>query len=520
MALQDVLAGIPGRAGYLAQQQFDQQQSQGQLGQLLGIVNAIEQQKQRQQQGLLQQAQLAEMKRKAAEEQAGAQRLGLLGQQVQQWQQPTQVVGTEEEAVQVPGMSQNQAMGRAAGQMVFDPLQRNQATGRDLLTRLSQQELTAETARARVAEQEQRRVMDERRYADELERRRDRDADRASYERSLISNSGSRADARSSERFPELFMVDGRPVQGLRDRQGNRYDASGRLIGGPGAQSSAQPGTRQWSQAPDAETAEQIARARYAAGERNFAVTTDPARALAGEGGGEKRAEITPMTRGSGAHRFAETVDPNTGMKSITVLDQQGNIIKKTDLGGMSPGMVSRFGTVGMKVGTELEKDIRPHSQIIDLVSRYAAARETNDNSQTNTVLAQLLNQMSRTNAIKLKGDMDRILGAGPMGASLSGRISNYMSQISTGTRSSETMQNMDRIVDAIFESSAGRIRDGMDTAAAKMRAQNLDPNTIVTHRIIGNNVVIYPGVGIVRYRSVQERDADIKKFEASRRSE
>lgn len=65
MPLQDVLARIPGRAGYLAQQQFDQQQGQAGLGQMLGIANFVEQQKQRQMQQQLQGATLAEMERRA-----------------------------------------------------------------------------------------------------------------------------------------------------------------------------------------------------------------------------------------------------------------------------------------------------------------------------------------------------------------------------------------------------------------------------------------------------------------------
>ena len=47
MALEDVLARIPGLAGYRAQQQFDDRRNQSALGQLLGVVNMVEQQKQR-----------------------------------------------------------------------------------------------------------------------------------------------------------------------------------------------------------------------------------------------------------------------------------------------------------------------------------------------------------------------------------------------------------------------------------------------------------------------------------------
>ena len=68
MAFDEVLARIPGLGGYLAQQRYDQQASQSQLGQLLGVVNAVEQQKQRQLQAQMQQAQLAEIQRRTAEQ--------------------------------------------------------------------------------------------------------------------------------------------------------------------------------------------------------------------------------------------------------------------------------------------------------------------------------------------------------------------------------------------------------------------------------------------------------------------
>lgn len=46
MALEDVLARVPGLAGYLAKQQYDQQANQSALGQMLGVANFAEQQKQ------------------------------------------------------------------------------------------------------------------------------------------------------------------------------------------------------------------------------------------------------------------------------------------------------------------------------------------------------------------------------------------------------------------------------------------------------------------------------------------
>jgi len=66
MGLQDVLASIPGRGAYLAQQQFDQQQTGGQLAQLLGISNFMESRQQHAIQNEMRQAQMAELQRKNA----------------------------------------------------------------------------------------------------------------------------------------------------------------------------------------------------------------------------------------------------------------------------------------------------------------------------------------------------------------------------------------------------------------------------------------------------------------------
>ena len=128
MALEQVLANIPGLAGYLARQQFDQRQSTGQLGQLLGIANLVETQKARAQQaeqqrlhGLLYQAQADRLARQDAEEQQATQRLGGLSEQLRSLQQPTQQADAADNLTQLPGLSQQEALRKILPQMVLDP---------------------------------------------------------------------------------------------------------------------------------------------------------------------------------------------------------------------------------------------------------------------------------------------------------------------------------------------------------------------------------------------------------------
>jgi len=67
MAQQNSLMAIPGLAGYLQGRQMNEQQSAAGLQQLLGVANLIEQQKARQLQAQMQQAQLEEYKQRQTE---------------------------------------------------------------------------------------------------------------------------------------------------------------------------------------------------------------------------------------------------------------------------------------------------------------------------------------------------------------------------------------------------------------------------------------------------------------------
>ena len=70
MPLEDVLARVPFLGGWLAQERIDQQNTQSQLGQLLGVANLIETQKQRAMQQQEMQARLEHAQRQAQFEQA------------------------------------------------------------------------------------------------------------------------------------------------------------------------------------------------------------------------------------------------------------------------------------------------------------------------------------------------------------------------------------------------------------------------------------------------------------------
>lgn len=190
MPLEDVLARIPGKAGYLAQQQYDDRRNQSALGQLLGVVGMVEQQKQRALQQQMQQAQLAEFQRKAMAEQAAEKRLQGLGQQFQSLQQPTQVVASENDSIETPGLSADAAMRQLVPQMIFDPNAAIANRGASLAGKLEATDARQEMAKAQRdarMQELQMRLADARITAQErMELQRDLQSERLAARQDMI----------------------------------------------------------------------------------------------------------------------------------------------------------------------------------------------------------------------------------------------------------------------------------------------------------------------------------------------
>lgn len=101
MALDGVLARIPGLGGYLAQEQFDQRRALGDLSGVVTLAQAAEQARMAPLKQQMLQAQMAEMQRKAAEEQRAQ---TMLGDIVRQFGPRTETVrDADDEMTGTPG---------------------------------------------------------------------------------------------------------------------------------------------------------------------------------------------------------------------------------------------------------------------------------------------------------------------------------------------------------------------------------------------------------------------------------
>lgn len=176
MALENVLAQIPGLAGYLAMEQQRQNQANRTIHNMSGLLGLALRQQQEQRLAQMQDAQSAEIKRKTDQEQAGQTVLGDMFARYQALQQPTQVPASENDSVSTPGLSSDDALRKILPEMLFHQNPNVRSVGGSLIgrveandTRRAQLEVTAE---ARARELELR--------AQELARRAQVDADRAS----------------------------------------------------------------------------------------------------------------------------------------------------------------------------------------------------------------------------------------------------------------------------------------------------------------------------------------------------
>lgn len=183
MALMDVLASIPGRGAYLAQQQFDQQQNLGAIAQLIRLADLSREQELHPLRMDALSAQAAEYNRRATEEAQGAERLRSLREQFEQLQQPSVQADAADNLTQLPGLTSDQALRRLVPRMVFDPSASVRNAGTALTGRLESIDARQEALKAA---REQRMVELQMRLQDQSLARQERAEAQQELERMRI----------------------------------------------------------------------------------------------------------------------------------------------------------------------------------------------------------------------------------------------------------------------------------------------------------------------------------------------
>ena len=227
MALENVLGQIPGLGGYMAQRQFDQQQTGAGLAQLLGVHRMIQEQQQAEQRAQLQplqlqmlQAQAGQAQNRLADDQALSQALPVLAQQYLGGETPD-----------YRGFAQGLMGVRGGMQPGLNFL--DKAENRD--TRVAEGRLNRDAQMERLSAtlgmQDQWKQMSEQNRMQIAAMMESGRMDRAAFAAALKSASGGGGGG-SDKREPYEFSIGGKNVLGTKDRYGNLFDASGKAVTG------------------------------------------------------------------------------------------------------------------------------------------------------------------------------------------------------------------------------------------------------------------------------------------------
>lgn len=253
MALDGVLANIPGLAGYLAMQRHQQQQALGGLQGAMGVLQAVQRQEEMQREAQLAPLRMQAMQAQVQQAQAAAdqqRRRDAFFASAPQFmtQGPPEVApgrgvmgGMDDGSTgQIMGVApgENGAPAAKPGPMQFD-LDRFVTQGamqgvfspEALLNRQQQMEARRDALQQRMQEL-QLRLADARTTAQErMQLQRDLAEMQMNLRRDIVasrqSSGGSDGDSR---REPFRFSLDGKDVQGMRDRFGNVYMPDGRAV--------------------------------------------------------------------------------------------------------------------------------------------------------------------------------------------------------------------------------------------------------------------------------------------------
>lgn len=218
MALEDVLSRVPGLAGYLAKQQYDQQANQSSLGQMLGVANFAEQQKRNAMQNELQAIQAQRQQQIAADEEALSQALPQLSQKYLTSETPdyrgfaNALVGTRgglQPGLKFLDAAESRDLRKSEGEANRIAMMDRLATQLDMRNQWAQMDDARKRELAAMMEQGR--------------------LDRMTFAAALRSASGGAGGDRLE---PFKFNVGGRNVQGWRDKFGNVFDENRRSVSG------------------------------------------------------------------------------------------------------------------------------------------------------------------------------------------------------------------------------------------------------------------------------------------------
>ena len=109
-------------------------------------------------------------------------------------------------------------------------------------------------------------------------------------------------------------------------------------------------------------------------------------------------------------------------------------------------------------IGRQYNAAAKPSRDILGAAETFRATRATGDSAQAAALAAEVLQRAVRSGNARFKAEADKMLGGGYRGGSLPERMGNFVSQLTSGSPTTGTMQTLDKLMDAVEGSAMQQI--------------------------------------------------------------
>lgn len=143
---------------------------------------------------------------------------------------------------------------------------------------------------------------------------------------------------------------------------------------------------------------------------------------------------------------------------------------------------------------TQYNKAIERPQQNLFQVGMYGEARRTGDNAQAAIMAAQALRQSSRSSDRALKGEVEKLLGAGYGSGNLWERAENFIAQEFKGAPSANTLSKIDKLISASETANLRQIAMQMQQYANQAKVRQIPIALVIVPFVRGNKVAMPNG--------------------------
>lgn len=145
-------------------------------------------------------------------------------------------------------------------------------------------------------------------------------------------------------------------------------------------------------------------------------------------------------------------------------------------------------------IGRQYNAAAKPSREILGAAETYRAVRQTGDTPQAASFAAEVLQRAIRSGNARFKAEADKVLGGGYRGGSIDERLINFASQLATGTPTQKTMNDLDKLMDAVEGSAMQQIANQARFFGSQLRSNQSLINSLGKPFVQGTHVITPKG--------------------------